>query len=263
PGEGPGWQSPQIWFAHAGVTTPDKHFSTERLSRGGTGQAGVAAAPFHAWIDEWHLKGPDFDKLEMQAYGPEFGYEMQLEAKGPLVFHGERGFSVKSSDGQASYYYSQPFYKISGTLKLPKGNIEVSGNAWLDREWSSQPLSGGQLGWDWFSLSFDNGEKMMGFQLRETSGPSYTAATWISPDGATQAFSDGKFRAEPKVINDINGRDVPTEWRVLLPEKNVDVTVSAVNKNSWMDVSIPYWEGPVIVEGSRRGRGYLEMTVYQ
>jgi len=29
-----------------------------------------------------------------------------------------------------------------------------------------------------------------------------------------------------------------------------------------MDVSIPYWEGPVGISGSHFGRGYLEMTGY-
>jgi len=29
-----------------------------------------------------------------------------------------------------------------------------------------------------------------------------------------------------------------------------------------MDVSIPYWEGPVGISGSHAGRGYLEMTGY-
>ena len=263
PGERGGWQSPQVWFAHAAVTTPEVHYSTERFARGGIGQAGVEADPFHAWIDEWHLKGPDIETLHMQAYGPDFGYDVQLAAQGPLVFQGDQGFSVKSSSGQASYYYSQPFYKTSGTLRLPTGDVEVKGEAWLDREWSSQPLSENQLGWDWFSLSFDSGEKMMGFQLRETGGSSYTSATWIAPNGETEAFPNGKFLAKPIEESDVNGRMVPTRWRVLLPDKDVDVTVSALNKNAWMDLSIPYWEGPVSVSGSRRGRGYLEMTGYE
>ena len=41
PGEEEGWGSPQVWFAHAAVTTPESHFSTERFARGGIGQAGV------------------------------------------------------------------------------------------------------------------------------------------------------------------------------------------------------------------------------
>ena len=45
----------QFWMGHAAVTTPDAHFAAERFARGGTGQAGVTAAPFEAWIDEWQM----------------------------------------------------------------------------------------------------------------------------------------------------------------------------------------------------------------
>lgn len=262
PGEAPGWQSPQIWFAHAAVTTADQHYVTERFARGGIGQAGVIPQPFAAWIDEWALAGPDFDTLELTATGPNFRYDMSLQAQGPLIFQGDRGYSVKSAEGQASYYYSQPFYEISGTLTLPKGEVAVTGTAWLDREWSSQPLSDTQYGWDWFSLSFDDGHKMMGFLLRHTDGSLYTAATWITPDGQTTPFPDGAFQAVPVYTHHVAGRDVPTTWRALLPERGVDVTVTALNPNAWMDVSIPYWEGPVRVRGSHTGIGYLEMTGY-
>ncbi len=260
-GEGTGWASPQLWMGHAAVTTPDAHYVTERLARGGIGQAGVTADPFEAWIDDWQLIGPNFDQLRMVATGPDFAYDMALNAHGPLIFHGENGYSVKSAAGQASYYYSQPFYAIDGVLTLPDGDIEVSGQAWLDREWSSQPLSEDQTGWDWFSLSLDTG-KLMGFRLRQTDGTYYTAATWIAPDGATTAYEDGAFRANPTATTQVNGREVPTGWQVQLPDRDVDVTVRAINPQAWMSTSIPYWEGPVTIEGSHTGRGYLEMTGY-
>ena len=50
---------------------------------------------------------------------------------------------------------------------LPEGPVEVQGSAWIDREWSSQPLSEGQTGWDWFSLHLDGGARLMGFRLRD------------------------------------------------------------------------------------------------
>ena len=263
PGEDDGWASPQIWFAHAAVTTPDAHLATERFARGGIGQAGVEAAPFRAWIDEWALEGPTFDQLSVPANGPDFAYDMSLEAKGPLVFHGAGGFSVKSAEGQASYYYSQPFFDITGTLTLPEGEIAVSGQAWLDREWSSQPLSDTQSGWDWFSLSFDQGSKLMGFQLRQTDGSTFSSATWIEADGTTTAYTDGAFNARPLDTSNVADRDIPTRWQVTLPARDVDVTVTAMNPNAWMGLSIPYWEGPVGITGSHTGRGYLEMTGYE
>lgn len=258
-----GWASPQIWFAHAAITTKDYHLSTERYARGGIDQAGVEYAPFNAWIDEWSMKGSDLNALTVNASGPDFHYMMNLTARGPLIFHGENGFSLKSLTGQASYYYSQPFYQIEGVINLQDGPIEVSGEAWLDREWSSQLLSNDQTGWDWFSLSFDSGAKLMGFRLRSESSESFSAATWIEADGRSESFGTGQFFAEPKLISQVADREIPTEWHVKLPAKSVDIKIKALNPNAWMDVSIPYWEGPIRITGTHRGRGYLEMTGYK
>ncbi len=262
PESNPTWSSPQIWMGHAAVTTPDAHFVAERLSRGGIGQAGVTAAPFDAWIDDWQMTGETLDAVTLTASGEDFAYEVSLTAQGPLVFHGENGYSQKSDSGRASYYYSQPFYKVSGTLILPEGPVAVTGTAWLDREWASQPLAATQVSWDWFSMVFDDGARMMGFVLHDSDGGDYTQATWITPDGQTIAYPDGAFEATAMQRSAVAGRDVPTGWRVKLPEQGVDVTVTALNPQAWMDTSVPYWEGPVTILGSHSGRGYLEMTGY-
>jgi len=248
-------------MGHAAVTTPQAHHVAERFSRGGIGTAGVTAAPFEAFIDEWRLAGPSFDDLTLTASAPDFAYELSLEAQGPLVLHGDNGYSVKSPQGQASYYYSQPAYALTGTVTLPGGEVAVTGNAWLDREWSSQPLSETQTGWDWFSLSFEDGARLMGFRLRDTVEGDFTSATWIGE--TVETYGDGAFRAEPLSSAEVAGRDVPVRWRVTLPDRDLDVTVEALNPQAWMTTSFPYWEGPVTVGGSRDGRGYLEMTGYE
>ncbi|SEN74867.1 Predicted secreted hydrolase [Loktanella fryxellensis] len=256
-----GWDDPQLWMGHAAVTTPDAHYVAERLARGGIGQAGVTATPFSAWIDDWLFDGIDSGTL--RATGADFAYDMQLTAQGPLVAQGIDGYSVKSASGQASYYYSQPFYEVAGTLTLPDGPVAVTGTAWLDREWSSQPLADNQTGWDWFSLNFDDGARMMGFRLRQTDGENYTSATWIAPDGTPTPYADGALTATPLEESQVGPRTVPTTWRVELPAQGVDVTVAAVNTQAWMDTSVPYWEGPVTIDGTRSGVGYLEMTGYE
>lgn len=268
PGGGEGWQSPQLWMGHAAVTTPEAQHVAERLARGGVGQAGVTAeGGFRAWIDEWQMlstAGPGEDalaRLSLTAKGGDFGYALELVAEGPLVLQGERGFSVKSAGGQASHYYSQPFYRVTGRLDLPEGAVEVSGNGWLDREWSSQPLAADQTGWDWFSLSFDGGAKLMGFVLRD-GGAGFTSGTWIEPDGTPYPLAPGALRAEALERAEVAGREVPVVWRLRLAERGLDVTLDALNPAAWMAVSVPYWEGPVRVTGSHPGRGYLEMTGY-
>ncbi|KIT17370.1 lipocalin-like domain-containing protein [Jannaschia aquimarina] len=257
---------PQVWMGHFGLTTPEAHFSGERFARGDVGQAGVMAQPFAAWIDDWRLErngagdGDELDSLRLSADTGEAGYELSFVATGPLVRHGEDGFSVKSASGQASYYYSQPFYDVGGTLRLPDGDVEVTGRGWLDREWSSQPLEDDQEGWDWFSLHLTGGERLMAFQLR--GGTPFTYASWIEPDGTVTPYY-GELVLDPLDLSDVSGRDVPTTWRLALPPEGVDVTVTAVNPQSWQGTLFPYWEGPVTAEGTHSARGYLEMTGYE
>lgn len=265
PGEAPGWQSPQVWMGHAGLTSASEHFSAERLARGGIGQAGVNTRPFEAWVDDWAMVGTsDLSQLSITAKGEGFSYNLEAEAVGPLVLQGEQGYSVKSPDGQASYYYSQPNYRMEGTLTLPSGPVTVSGNGWLDREWSSQPLSEEQSGWDWFSLRFDSGDKLMGFVLRGQDGvEDFRSGTWISATGKVSPLKPGTFQAVPLKWVEVAKRQVPVLWQVDLPERKVSVKVRALNPQSWMNVSFAYWEGPVTVSGSHSGTGYLEMTGYQ
>ena len=108
------------------------------------------------------------------------------------------------------------------------------------------------------TVNFYNWDTYIG----ETTLSYFTAATWIEPDGATEAFPDGALRMTPLAETMVAGREVPTEWRVELPDRGLDVTIEALNPGSWMDVSVSYWEGPVSVRGSHAGRGYLEMTGY-
>ena len=64
-------------------------------------------------------------------------------------------------------------------------------------------------------------------------------------------------------MSSVSGRTIPTGWLVSLPEQGVDLKVTALNRQAWMDLSIPYWEGPVGITGSHEGHGYLEMTGYE
>lgn len=263
----PGWSDPQLWMGHAAVTAPEFHLSTERLSRGGIGTAGVEAEPFRAMIDDWSMTsdaapGADqLSRLSVTARGPEFAYKLALDAKGPLVPHGDKGYSVKSQEGQASYYYSQPFYTVTGSLTLKGRDIPVTGTAWFDHEWSSQFLAKSQSGWDWFAFHLAGGEKIMAAHVRGEGG-GFVFATWINPDGTAESLDGSALKVSPLETGVVAGRSIPLRWRLEIPAKRVDVTTEPVNPDSWMTTSISYWEGPVRISGSHAGEGYVEMTGY-
>jgi len=222
----------------------------------------VRAAPFRARIADWQMraKGEGIARLALNAAGPAFAYELALAAEGPIVAQGAGGYSLKSPGGQASIYYSQPFYRAEGRLVLEDGEVPVSGRAWLDREWSSAPLTPDQGGWDWVGLHLDDGVKLMGFRLR--GARTTTAGTWIAPDGQATPLPFDALEMTPGRLHAVAGRRLPVNWRLRLPRRGLDVTLAAINPDAWMDVTPPYWEGPVRVSGSHPGTGYLEMTGY-
>jgi predicted secreted hydrolase len=262
-----GWSNRNLWMGHAAVTSSDEHYAAERYARGGVGQAGVTFAPFSAWIDNWSLSsqspsGDPLASMQLTAQGPKFAYNLHLTASKPLVLQGKQGFSEKSEQGQASYYYSQPFFQADGSIEIDGKTWQVSGPAWLDREWSSQPLTENQTGWDWFSLHLKDGSQLMLYRMRQKEGAPYLTGTWINADGSTQLLKAGDIELEPQDTTDVDGRDMPTQWSVKIPAKSLDISVEALNTQAWMDLQIPYWEGPVTVSGSQKGVGYLEMTGY-
>ena len=263
----PQWSSTEFWMGHAALTGANQHFSAEKIARGSIGQAGAVAVPFDAWIDDWAFKATPASSgakpaYSMKAHGDNFSYTLNMIGTGPMVLHGDAGYSVKSDQGQASYYFSNPFLKVNGTINMNGEQLKVSGDAWLDREWSSQPLASDQKGWDWFSLRFEGGEKLMLFGLRSAAREPFKSATWIKPDGQTENLDGPSLHMQPIRFAYITGRKIPVEWSVKIPSKNVAITVSALNDDSWMTTSISYWEGPVTATGSHKAKGYLEMTGY-
>ena len=268
PPEHDGWASQQIWMGHAAVTSATTHRFAETFARGGVGQAGVDITPFHAWTDAWDMAAVEpmnertLAPLQLRARGADFSYALRLDAEQPLVLQGERGYSKKSERGQASYYFSQPYFKAKGQLVIDDRQVDVSGLAWMDREWSSQPLASDQTGWDWFSLHLASGEKVMLFRLRQNDGKNYFAGNWIGLDGQSVQLAPSAIVMTPTANTDVASRKLPTQWHIAIAERGLAVDCTPLNAQSWMGTSFPYWEGPIDVHGSHAGVGYLEMTGY-
>jgi predicted secreted hydrolase len=263
-----GWANQQVWMGHAAVTNAELHRYSETFARGGVGQAGVVADPFRAWIDSWEMRGLDgmnattIAPLALSASGADFSYALRLETDRALVLEGDAGYSRKSEREQASYYYSQPFFKATGHLTIDDKPVAVTGEAWMDREWSSQPLAPDQRGWDWLSLHLKTGEKLMLYRIRQTDGHNYATGNWISPDSTSEQIAPSGIKMTPLATTEIGKRQLPTKWRIEIASHLLSIECSALNPQSWIGTSFPYWEGPIGCDGTHTGVGYLEMTGY-
>ena len=271
-----GWRSHQLWMAHAAITTPDGHRHAQRFARGGIGQAGVRLenGGFAAWLDDWSLTASGAEMLpgRLRFTVGEARIDMRLHSDRPYVLQGENGYSRKSAQGQASYYYSQPHIAVSGSIVLDGRPIHLTGRGWLDREWSSQPLAGNQQGWDWFSLHLADGHALMLYRLRHADGAHWLSGSWIAPDGSARTLSadeielrvlDTRRVPTPTADDPAATRDLPLSWHVRLPRLNREWSVRALIDDQWLGGRFPYWEGVVRVEGGGGGVGFMELTGYE
>jgi predicted secreted hydrolase len=166
-------------------------------------------------------------------------------------------------------YYSQPFYRVEGEVTVDGEPRRVSGRAWLDREWSSQMLEPWQTGWDWVSLHLADGRKLMAYRLRggsEQGEGDYLFGNLISTEGISTSLGAAEVTFTPLSTSRVDGRDMPTRWRLQVPSQNIDLEVEAPHAERWMDTSVAYWEGEVIARDhdsrEKLGVGYLAMTGY-
>lgn len=272
------WATQQLYLAHSALTSSNAHLAHEKWSRRHSEFAEVKLDPYQIRLDNWHWQSETnaLFPATLTVENPDFSYRLKLNSQAPLQYQGANGYSLKSRDGKvASYYYSQPFIEISGEINR-NGKIEqVTGQGWLDREWSSQFLTKTQQGWDWFALRLNDGSTLMLFQLRDQSPAESAKNAPISAFySARRMFTDGTGRNINSTDNPndiqmtplkwqhtVNG-DYPVSWQVKIPSENIDLTITPLNPNSAMPLSTPYWEGPVQLSGSHTGTGYMELTGY-
>ena len=253
-----------FWMAHSAITTKNLHYAEERFARTDSTQAGVTLNPFKAWIDNWSITGDDkLETIQLVSSGLDFSVSLRFSTDINPVLQGVNGFSKKSEYEGASHYYSQPFYTVKGWVNLKGERHIVEGVGWLDREWSSNLLSKSQLGWDWFSLHLDNGQKIMLFKVRQNDGNDFLSGAWIKVDGTKELLKANEILLEETAYSTIEGKKIPTKWKIsFLGSNNLVINTKALNIYSWMDTSFPYWEGPISFSGDLSGVGYLEMTGY-
>lgn len=270
------WATSQLYLAHAAVTDVEggRYLSDERFARGALGLAGATAAPFHVWLEDWDMQGRAQGgslAARIAAGSERFGFDLAIGSEGPPVAHGDRGLSIKGSEGNASYYYSYPRLATRGAIRVDGESFEVSGSSWFDHEWSSSALEADQAGWDWFSLQLAGGDALMVFRLRHRTDPArdFYSGTFVDAAGEAVTLGSEQIDMEPldHWTSEATGVRYPVRWRLAVPELNLELTTEPRLDNQEFAHSFRYWEGAVGVSGRRDGReisgqGYVELTGY-
>jgi predicted secreted hydrolase len=266
------WAATSIWMAHFALTDVGgrRFHAYERLARGAAGLAGAEAQPLRVWVEDWEVSSSGAAATfpaRLRAAADDVAIDLLLEQGKPVVAQGEAGFSAKGPEpGNASLYYSLTRMPITGVVTLSGERLTVTGNAWMDREWSTSALGEDLTGWDWLALQLNDGRDLMLYRLRRADGTAdpFSGGTLIGTDGTTRHLGVADFSLEPLTSwqSDIDGTEYPATWRVRVPEHALDLTVTPVLPAQELNLTVRYWEGAVDVTGTVPGRGYLEMTGY-
>ncbi len=271
------WATRQLYMGHFTITDlQNKTFTfEERFARAANGLAGAQTHPPKAWLENWSFELLDtvsaLTTFDMRATLENAGLNLNLKALKPIVLQGEGGLSQKGPEpGNASYYYSLTRLQATGTMAINNQTKPVTGQAWLDREWSTSALSQNQVGWDWFSLQLDDNREIMYYQLRQKDGSadSLSKGAFVSPEGTYRKITSSEVRLT--VLDQWEsplGGVYPSGWELEIPAENLSLTITPKLKSQELDVQIRYWEGSVQVSGLSKGkpitgRGYVELTGY-
>jgi predicted secreted hydrolase len=160
--------------------------------------------------------------------------------------------------------------RTNGTLTVDGQPVEVDGTTWMDMEFSSNQLTGDQVGWDWFGLRLDDGRDLMLYELRRADGTiDYGKGTLVGRRGEISYLEQGDWGlvVETRWTSPESGITYPAAWRIDIPERDLELVVEpdlAAQENR-SRAGLSYWEGAVTLRdarGRRIGEGYVELTGY-
>jgi predicted secreted hydrolase len=261
----------QLLFAHAAITDPKlgQLRYDERAARAGFGLAETSEASTDVRIDDWSLGFAGREYIA-RVLARDFHFELRFAETQAMLLQGDAGFSRKGNSlANASYYYSEPQLRVTGAVAIGGADRSVTGTAWLDHEWSSEPLAPDAVGWDWTGLNLDDGGALMAFRMRDRAGATLWAGGALRyADGRVRRLEPGevRFDAKRKWRSAHTGVEYPVAMEVsagaeryvlepLMDDQELDARAST---------GTVYWEGAVRAssQGREAGRGYLELTGY-
>lgn len=268
------WRSNQVYFAHFSISdiAQSKFSASERFNRDAVGLAGAQAEPYSVWLDDWSATEVTPGQVRLKAKTDQVALDLLLQQTLPPVLQGDRGYSRKGPEpGNASYYYSIVQQKTTGTVTLGEETFAVKGLSWKDHEYSTSFLSAGVIGWDWFSLQFDDGTALMLYLLRRENGTiePLSSGNFIAADGKVELLSASDWQVE--VLNTwkspYSGAKYPAHWQISIPKLGLSLEGKPLMANQELNISTVYWEGAVNFHGEMAAKpvtasGYIEMTGY-
>jgi len=208
----------------------------------------------------------------------DFSINLTLESRrAPLVPNGD---GVISMGRGPSYYYSLTDLSATGTVRLGSSGREVTGSAWMDRQWGFWSPT---LDWDWYSIKLDDGTQVLAYRIYEggAESPSSLFVSAIDALGKSGSFEQsgdwyrvvllykGYWRSPD------TGKLYSSGWELTVPGLDLSLSITPVAAaqetlfpadTTPVSRAKPFWEGACVVSGVHdgrpvSGRAFVESTL--
>ena len=262
----------QLLIAHCAISDPQRGrlWQDQKIRRAGLGLAEAKTGDTDVWVESWVLRR-EHAEYRARIDADDFSLALTLTPTQDPLLNGDAGFSRKDPQQRAaSYYYSVPHLRVSGSIVRAGAADGVSGEAWFDHEWSSEYLDGETQGWDWTGINFSDGASLMAFRMRGLRGTKrWAGGTYRAADGHMQILlpDDVDFVPQREWLSPRTGIHYPVQWRVRAGAHQFELQplMDDQENDTRLSTGAIYWEGLsdlLDAQDRRVGRGYLEMTGY-
>jgi predicted secreted hydrolase len=262
----------QLIIAHAALSDPalGRLLHDQKAARAGFGLAYAKTGDTDVKLDDWRFTRDAQGVYHASIPAADFTLTLDLTPTQPIMPQGVAGYSQKGPlPSQASHYFSQPQLRVSGSVSRQGKPAQVTGTAWLDREWSTSYLAPDATGWDWMGINLDDGSSLMAFRIRARDGGTlWSHATLRDAAGQMTQFAQQDIRFTPLRTWRSPHTDASYPVAMALQTGAIRWTLAPLQDDQELDsrasTGSVYWEGAVRVErdGKPAGRGYLELTGY-
>lgn len=204
---------------------------------------------------------------QLSAAAENASLDLRYDGYKPPLILADSGLLKQGSESY-TYYYSQTGNRVSGSVSFNGITENVSGTAWIDRQYGTTNPSEG-VEYEWFSIQLSNGMDInvnniftADNSIPET--PEYRLlCAYVDED---TRYTDSSFEIErlEYAYSPDSLRCYSQKWRLSSGIYDIDLIITALHHDYEVPLPFRFYEGPVSINGTVEGspvegKGFAEL----
>ncbi len=201
---------------------------------------------------------------------------LELKPEKEMIKHFNDGYDVLySPPNHKTYYLSFTRLKTIGSIKLGSKTFEVTGSSWFDHQKMSMHRNSSLVGWDWFSIIFEDNTELMFILMKDKNGfnSKFHKGTYIDENSnlVNLKSNDVNLKVMSKWKSPKTDVIYPSSWIMEIPKLKLKLKIKPYVDNQEIEsrftTILSYWEGACKVNGTKnnkkiKGESYVELVGY-